>query len=171
MRRGTNKCFEEQCRENGLNFSNCLLLTPAARLFSISFVWANSAPHPSTTNPTWVRSFPRKAAWWWYLLRKTENSLFQVLPTMPGNSCLGGPGVLGKSSSHTPKQTYTCKGQFCCFILFVSSLFLTPLLYNSQFGFFLRRKKQLPSILCQGEGNGNSLRCSCLENPMDGGVW
>ena len=22
-----------------------------------------------------------------------------------------------------------------------------------------------------GEGNGNSLRYSCLENPMDGGAW
>ena len=22
-----------------------------------------------------------------------------------------------------------------------------------------------------GEGNGNPLQCSCLENPMDGGVW
>ena len=22
-----------------------------------------------------------------------------------------------------------------------------------------------------GEGNGNSLQYSCLENPMDGGVW
>ena len=22
-----------------------------------------------------------------------------------------------------------------------------------------------------GEGNGNSLQCSCLENPRDGGAW
>ena len=22
-----------------------------------------------------------------------------------------------------------------------------------------------------GEGNGNTLQCSCLENPMDGGAW
>ena len=22
-----------------------------------------------------------------------------------------------------------------------------------------------------GEGNGNPLHCSCLENPMDGGTW
>ena len=22
-----------------------------------------------------------------------------------------------------------------------------------------------------GEGNGNPLQCSCLENPMNGGVW
>ena len=24
---------------------------------------------------------------------------------------------------------------------------------------------------CIGEGNGNSLQCSCLENPRDGGAW
>ena len=27
------------------------------------------------------------------------------------------------------------------------------------------------SLLCTGEGNGNPLQCSCLENPRDGGVW
>ena len=25
--------------------------------------------------------------------------------------------------------------------------------------------------LCVGEGNGNPLQCSCLENPRDGGAW
>ena len=25
--------------------------------------------------------------------------------------------------------------------------------------------------VCLGEGNGNPLRYSCLENPMDGGAW
>ena len=24
---------------------------------------------------------------------------------------------------------------------------------------------------CFGEGNGNPLQCSCLENPRDGGAW
>ena len=27
------------------------------------------------------------------------------------------------------------------------------------------------SLLCIGEGNGNPLQCSCLENPRDGGAW
>ena len=27
------------------------------------------------------------------------------------------------------------------------------------------------SIPCIGEGNGNPLQCSCLENPRDGGAW
>ena len=26
-------------------------------------------------------------------------------------------------------------------------------------------------ILLEGEGNGNSLQCSYLENPRDGGAW
>ena len=34
--------------------------------------------------------------------------------------------------------------------------------------------EQLPfhfSFSCIGEGNGNPLQCSCLENPRDGGIW
>ena len=34
--------------------------------------------------------------------------------------------------------------------------------------------EQLPfhfSLACIGEGNGNPLQCSCLENPRDGGAW
>ena len=27
------------------------------------------------------------------------------------------------------------------------------------------------SLSCIGEGHGNQLRCSCLENPRDGGAW
>ena len=27
------------------------------------------------------------------------------------------------------------------------------------------------ALSCIGEGNGNPLQCSCLENPRDGGVW
>ena len=27
------------------------------------------------------------------------------------------------------------------------------------------------SLSCFGEGNGNPLQCSCLENPRDEGVW
>ena len=32
---------------------------------------------------------------------------------------------------------------------------------------------ELGPIYCHflGEGNGNPLQCSCLENPMDGGAW
>ena len=27
------------------------------------------------------------------------------------------------------------------------------------------------SLSCFGEGNGNPLQCSCLENPRDDGAW
>ena len=27
------------------------------------------------------------------------------------------------------------------------------------------------SLACSGEGNGNPLQCSCLENPRDGRAW
>ena len=27
------------------------------------------------------------------------------------------------------------------------------------------------SLSCTGEGNGNPLQCSCLENTRDGGAW
>ena len=27
------------------------------------------------------------------------------------------------------------------------------------------------SLSCTGEGNGNPVQCSCLENPKDGGAW
>ena len=27
------------------------------------------------------------------------------------------------------------------------------------------------SLSCMGEGNGNPLQCSCLENPKEGGAW
>ena len=27
------------------------------------------------------------------------------------------------------------------------------------------------SLSCIGEGNGNPLQCSCLENPRDGEAW
>ena len=27
------------------------------------------------------------------------------------------------------------------------------------------------ALSCTGEGNGNPLQCSCMENPRDGGAW
>ena len=39
---------------------------------------------------------------------------------------------------------------------------VTPILV---FGFFILTRAEI------GEGNGNPLQCSCLENPRDGGAW
>ena len=33
------------------------------------------------------------------------------------------------------------------------------------------RLKQLSMTACIGEGNGNPLQCSCLENPREGRAW
>ena len=38
----------------------------------------------------------------------------------------------------------------------------------------VRHTERLPfhfSLSCIGEGNGNPLQCSCLENSRDGGAW
>ena len=46
--------------------------------------------------------------------------------------------------------------------------------FHYQIAKFSNAKLQLllyqPNISC-GEGNGNPLQYSCLENPMDGGAW
>ena len=36
---------------------------------------------------------------------------------------------------------------------------------------FLSLISRLLVAICIGEGNGNPLQCSCLENPRDGGAW
>ena len=77
------------------------------------------------------------------------------------------------------------------YILFVPNLQITHkdlLKVHCRFFFFLvqklscspRGRKELDtaerlhfhfSLSCIGEGNGNPLQCSCLENPRDGGAW
>ena len=42
-------------------------------------------------------------------------------------------------------------------------------MYNTEIG---NRSSEKISIRNRfGEGNGNPLQCSCLENPRDGGAW
>ena len=50
------------------------------------------------------------------------------------------------------------------------SLVAEPMLSLYIFTFL---KKQILATLCSmcGEGNGNPLQYSCLENPTDGGTW
>ena len=53
-------------------------------------------------------------------------------------------------------------------------LFATPWTAAHQAPPSMRFSKQLHfhfSLSCIGEGNGNPLQCSCLENPRDGGAW
>ena len=48
-------------------------------------------------------------------------------------------------------------------------LVFLPLVHNKQTG-ALREIRQVGQDHI-GEGNGNPLQCSCLENPRDGGAW
>ena len=50
-------------------------------------------------------------------------------------------------------------GSWCVFICFKSAFIKTLLAFSSSF------------YLTVGEGNGNSLQYSCLENPLDRGAW
>ena len=55
----------------------------------------------------------------------------------------------------------------------------TPMAENEELKSFLRKVKEesekvglkLNIQKTNGEGNGNPLQCSCLENPRDGGAW
>ena len=37
--------------------------------------------------------------------------------------------------------------------------------------FYVKKGAFRVCMLLEGEGNGNPLQYSCLENPMDGGAW
>ena len=61
-------------------------------------------------------------------------------------------------------------------------LLLIPLLTTTRAYLVAQRLKRLPAMRetwvrslgwedSPGEGNGNPLQYSCLENPMDGGTW
>ena len=47
----------------------------------------------------------------------------------------------------------------CCPLLLLPSIFPSIRIFSNE------------SVLCIGEGNGNPLQCSCLENPRDRGAW
>ena len=56
------------------------------------------------------------------------------------------------------------------FILFVQQKFSWVFICND-LNSFGREGNSTFSLSCIGEGNGNPLQCSCLENPRDGGAW
>ena len=57
------------------------------------------------------------------------------------------------------------KNQLIMNLLIHFVMFVTTFQYEFLFFFILGR----PSSI--GEGNGNLLQCSCLENPREGGAW
>ena len=146
MRRGKNKCFEEPYGENSPKFSKALLLTPAAWPFSLSFVWANSTPLPPGR-----LAFQEKQVGGDTSLGKQK-----ISELWPCSSCMARKSLPG--SSWSPREAIFLYFQaemhmqrtvlLFYLILFSSSLFLTPPMYNSQLTFFfLTRKKQFPPIL------------------------
>ena len=50
-------------------------------------------------------------------------------------------------------------------------LWFTPVSWGHEEPDTTERLHLHSSLSCIGEGNGNSLQCSCLENPRDGGAW
>ena len=69
------------------------------------------------------------------------------------------PSLVPSGSGQAQGQSeFEVSGGFCFIFLFCFQL----------------RPERLPfhfSLSCIGEGNGNPLQCSCLENPRDGGAW
>ena len=54
---------------------------------------------------------------------------------------------------------------FFCFLLFLVIVMFTV------YSFYIVLFATNFSLSCIGEGNGNPLQCSCLENPRDGEAW
>ena len=80
----------------------------------------------------------------------------QHLPCVIGLSVVKDPRSLPQSPAVIENQSDSILD--VSFILTFVSLFLQV----NHFHF---------SLSCTGEGNGNPLQCSCLENPRDGGAW
>ena len=114
-------------------------------------------------------------------------------------NCTGFPLLLLPFTTHLPKKSYVCKYPCVHFPvhlflqpLKIRLLFLHALKLISQletlcsiiitidlsgpisFSLESDTTEWLHfhfSLSCIGEGNGNPLQCSCLENPRDGGAW
>jgi len=58
-----------------------------------------------------------------------------------------------------------------CIVLYILWTWLSEY-FSSETLYILQCCKDVSiSLSCIGEGNGNPLQCSCLENPRDGGAW
>ena len=71
--------------------------------------------------------------------------------------------------------SYSKRDQRQCYLLNSSQDDLGPCVnqYKTAFPFPLKDedKKEYKVFTLLSEGNGNPIRCSCLENPRDGGAW
>lgn len=121
-----------------------LLLTPAAWLFSISFVWANSTPHPPR-----CLAFQEKQVGGDTSLGKQK-----ISELWPGSSYMARKSLPACSWSPWEASFLYFQAEMHMqrtvllfyLILFLSSLFLTPPMYTSQLTFFFfYKEKAIPS--------------------------
>ena len=66
-----------------------------------------------------------------------------------------------------PQSPKDCSIHLCLFCCVAYRVILTIFLESDS----TERLHFHFSLSCIGEGNGNPLQCSCLENPRDGGAW
>ena len=71
---------------------------------------------------------------------------------------------------------YTCVYTHICVYTYVYihvyiCVYMCIHIYGRRQWHFTERLRFHFSLSCIGEGNGNPLQCSCLENPMDGEAW
>ena len=74
--------------------------------------------------------------------------------------------VCPSSFKHIAGVSILCWIQFNCFYKMSFNLCLTQSMGSMRVG-----RNWATSLSRIGEGNGNPLQCSCLENPRDGGAW
>ena len=103
---------------------------------------------------------------------KSKSEVAQSCPTLSDPMDFSLPG----SSVHGISQARILK----CIAISISMARCSPRGNPACRGTFGGRRKAVRaterlhfhfSLFCIGEGNGNPLQCSCLENPRDGGAW
>ena len=100
---------------------------------------------------------------------KSESEVAQLCPTLSDPTDCSPPG----SSVH---GIFQATGLEWGAIAFSSIYFIEPYNREGKVTEGWTRLSDLAftfhfSLSCIGEGNGNPLHCSCLENPRDGGAW
>ena len=81
------------------------------------------------------------------------------IPQAVGNACLTGSHGEGDGSPLLPGKSHGRRSLVGC----------SP--WGREESDTTERLPFLFSLSCLGEGNGNPLQCSCLENPRGGGAW
>ena len=117
---------------------------------------------------------------------KSESEVAQscLTPRDPMNCSLPGSSVHGICQARVLEWVAIAfSDSYLIIHLFkITKVLLDPIFLHKCLACFLAlHSTNLPNLLlvstfhlslsCIGEGNGNPLQCSCLENPRDGGAW